>query len=101
MDENGVLAPRVVNAAAASVWGVELELAWQPDFLDGLFLSASYTYLDAKYDEFTDLTRPVTVTLGGERLFKGPVVPDLGVMLEDLRQRADRQHPFWAVVEGR
>jgi len=51
--------------------------------------------------EFTDMTRPVTVTLGGARLFKGAVVPDLGVMLEDLRQRADRQHPFWAVVEGR
>jgi predicted esterase len=51
--------------------------------------------------EFTDMTRPVTVTLGGERLFKGPVVPDVRVMLEDLRQRGDRQHPFWAVVEGR
>jgi hypothetical protein len=51
--------------------------------------------------EFVDLTRPVTVTLSGERLFKGKVVPDERVLLEDLRRRGDRQHPFWAVVEGR
>jgi predicted esterase len=51
--------------------------------------------------EFVDLTRPVTVTLSGERLFKGRVVPDERVLLEDLRRRGDRQHPFWAVVEGR
>jgi predicted esterase len=48
-----------------------------------------------------DMTRPVTVTLSGERLFKGRVVPDERVLLEDLRRRGDRQHPFWAVVEGR
>jgi iron complex outermembrane receptor protein len=57
VDDAGVLQPRVVNAASAEVWGIELELSWQPDFLDGLFMSASYTYLDAKYNEFTDLTR--------------------------------------------
>ncbi|HEV7281300.1 MAG TPA: peptidase [Pirellulaceae bacterium] len=28
------------------------------------------------------------------------VVPDLGLMLEDARLRADRQHPFWAKVEA-
>jgi hypothetical protein len=37
--------------------------------------------------------------VAGERLFAGRVNPDLRVMLEDLRLRADRQHPFWAVVE--
>jgi hypothetical protein len=26
--------------------------------------------------------------------------PDLGVLLEDLRTRADRRHPFWAKVES-
>ena len=51
--------------------------------------------------EIVDMTRPVTVTLSGERLFKGPVVPDERVLLEDLRRRGDRHHPFWAVVEGR
>jgi hypothetical protein len=27
-------------------------------------------------------------------------VPDERAMLEDLRRRGDRRHPFWAVVEG-
>ncbi len=49
--------------------------------------------------ELVDFTRPVTVTLDGRRLVKDQVLPDKQVMLEDLRLRADRQHPFWAVVE--
>ncbi len=49
--------------------------------------------------ELVDFTKPVTVTLDGRRLLKGDVSPDTRVMLEDLRLRADRQHPFWAVVE--
>ena len=27
------------------------------------------------------------------------VKPDLGVLLEDVRSRGERQHPFWAKVE--
>ncbi len=50
--------------------------------------------------ELIDFTRPATVTVDGQRLLKGPAVPDLRVMLEDLRLRGDRQHPFWAVVES-
>lgn len=50
--------------------------------------------------ELIDFSRPVTVTLDGRRLVKDTVAPDVGVMLEDLRRRGDRQHPFWAVVEG-
>lgn len=50
--------------------------------------------------ELVDFTKPVTVTLDGQRLLKGPAAPDVRVMLEDLRLRADRQHPFWAVVES-
>lgn len=50
--------------------------------------------------ELVDFTKPVTVTLDGQRLLKGPASPDVRVMLEDLRLRADRQHPFWAVVES-
>lgn len=49
--------------------------------------------------EFVDFALPTTVTVAGERLFAGRVNPDLRVMLEDLRLRADRQHPFWAVVD--
>jgi poly(3-hydroxybutyrate) depolymerase len=50
--------------------------------------------------ELVDFSRPVTVTLDGRRLSGGAVVPDLRLMLDDLRTRADLQHPFWAVVEA-
>jgi hypothetical protein len=29
------------------------------------------------------------------------VQPDIAVMLEDVRVRSDRQHPFWARVDAR
>jgi outer membrane receptor protein involved in Fe transport len=54
---DGNLQPRVINAAGAEVWGLELEAIWQPELLEGLVLSASYTYLDAKYTDFNDDTR--------------------------------------------
>jgi outer membrane receptor protein involved in Fe transport len=54
---DGQLEARVVNAASAEVWGLELEAIWQADFLPGLLLSASYTYLDPVYNEFEDVTR--------------------------------------------
>lgn len=48
--------------------------------------------------EFIDFRQPATVTLNGRRVFRGEITPDLDVMLEDLRLRGDRQHPFWATV---
>jgi predicted esterase len=50
--------------------------------------------------ELVDLAQPVTVSVDGRQLHRGVVAPDLEVMLEDLRLRSDRQHPFWAVVES-
>jgi predicted esterase len=49
--------------------------------------------------ELIDFTRPVTVTIDSRQAHSGRITPDIEVMLEDLRLRADRQHPFWAVVE--
>ena len=51
--------------------------------------------------EMVDFDRPVPVSLDGQRLHRGPITPDPEVMLEDLRTRGDRQHPFWAVFESR
>ena len=48
--------PRVINASSAEVWGLELEAVWQPSFLEGLTLSAAYTYLDTQYNDFIDET---------------------------------------------
>jgi len=49
--------------------------------------------------ELVDFSRPLTVTLDGRRLWKDPVTADPRLLLEDLRLRADRQHPFWAVID--
>ena len=50
--------------------------------------------------ELVDFAKPLTVTLDGQRLLKGRPTPDVGVLLEDVRLRSDRQHPFWAVVDS-
>jgi outer membrane receptor protein involved in Fe transport len=52
---NGFLVGRTANASAASVGGLELEAQWATP-VEGLTIGAGYTYLDAEYDDFTDLT---------------------------------------------
>ena len=49
--------------------------------------------------ELVDFSRPVNITLDGRKLLKDSVVPDKRLLLEDIRLRTDRQHPFWAVVD--
>lgn len=49
---SGFLTNTVVNAAAATITGVELELNWLPT--DSLEISGFFSYLDAGYDEWTD-----------------------------------------------
>jgi predicted esterase len=50
--------------------------------------------------EMVDFTRPIVITQSGGRI-KSPnsIRPDVAVLLEDVRGRGDRQHPFWAKVE--
>jgi hypothetical protein len=50
--------------------------------------------------ELVDFTQPVNVSLDGRKLSRDPIQPDEAVLLEDLRTRGDRQHPFWAVLES-
>ena len=50
--------------------------------------------------ELVDFTRPISVSLDGRRLARDGVTADPDVLLEDLRLRGDRLHPFWAVVES-
>ena len=39
-------------------------------------------------------------TAGGSTAPDQMIRPDLQVMLEDVRTRGDRQHPFWARMDG-
>lgn len=45
-----------------------------------------------------DLDRKVTVQVGLQTKFSGKVTPSLGVLLDDLHERADRKHLFVAKV---
>jgi len=52
--------------------------------------------------KMVDFNLRSTITVNGRR-FHSPdqmIRPDLRVMLDDVRTRGDRQHPFWARVEG-
>jgi outer membrane receptor protein involved in Fe transport len=53
--DTGVLYAAPVNASKATVYGLELDVAWQAT--EALQLTASYTYLDTEYDDFTSLTK--------------------------------------------
>jgi hypothetical protein len=51
--------------------------------------------------EFIDLNRPISVNVRGMKLRGGadPIAPDIAILLEDVRTRGDRLHPFWARID--
>jgi pimeloyl-ACP methyl ester carboxylesterase len=53
--------------------------------------------------ELVDFKKKLIVEVNGRTLTPADrtVHPDLTVLLEDVRTRADRQHPFWAKLETR
>lgn len=51
-DATGAAASTVLNAAKATIKGIEVETVIRP--MDGLTVNASAAYLDAKYDSFLD-----------------------------------------------
>jgi predicted esterase len=48
--------------------------------------------------EMVDFDQPITVTVGTRKIRKDGAA-DVRTLLEDVRTRGDRQHPFWAKVE--
>ncbi|MGE0755937.1 MAG: peptidase [Pirellulaceae bacterium] len=48
--------------------------------------------------EIVDFSRPIQVAVDGQELRTEPQ-PDVAVILEDARSRADRQHPFWTQLQ--
>ncbi|MDX2144694.1 MAG: TonB-dependent receptor [Rhodospirillaceae bacterium] len=60
----GVVGTRIINAAAARVWGVDLEGGWAVS--DNMTVSLGYTWLDAKYKDFKTTQQSLsTVTNAG------------------------------------
>ena len=49
--------------------------------------------------ELVDFTKPLTVSIDGQRVYRDAPQADLWTLLEDLRLRADRQHPFWQAID--
>ncbi len=51
--------------------------------------------------DVVDFSEPIRITLNGRKITeaRGIVEPDLEVLLEDVRTRADRLRPFWAKLE--
>ncbi|HIQ20191.1 MAG TPA: peptidase [Planctomycetes bacterium] len=49
--------------------------------------------------DIVDFGQPVSIVVNGRRANAGRAIePDLETLLEDVRTRADRQHPFWAKI---
>lgn len=55
---------QVLNAAAATVEGVEFDLQYQPDTIEGLTINGSLGYLDSTYDAFLADCHEVQLTSG-------------------------------------
>lgn len=49
--------------------------------------------------ELIDFQKRNNITVNGRR-YNGPIAPDREVILEDVRTRGDRLHPFWAKVDA-
>jgi hypothetical protein len=49
--------------------------------------------------ELVDFGKEAEIVVNG-RTVRAEVTPDVEVLLEDVRTRSDRQHPFWAKVEA-
>lgn len=71
--------------------------------IEGKILENNSIRLDSAAAQTTIWLSPEFVDLDKRVMINGKsqaVVPSLEVMLEDVRTRADRQHPFWAKAEG-
>lgn len=51
--------------------------------------------------DFVDFSKPIRLTFNNRKVPDPPegIRPNVSVLLEDVRTRADRQRPFWAKVE--
>jgi hypothetical protein len=48
-----------------------------------------------------DIDRRVVINVNGRRVnTTKAIAPDVSTLLEDVRTRGDRQHPFWAKIDS-
>ncbi len=66
---------------------------------NGLRVSGSNAVTIWLSPELVDFNERVELFVGTRSSVRRTVNPDLAVLLEDARTRADRQHPFWARVD--
>ncbi len=50
--------------------------------------------------EMLDFDQRATISVNGKRIGGPEIQPSLAVLLEDVRTRGDRQHPFWARLDS-
>jgi predicted esterase len=90
VDPNSWPAPRGTHA---------LRLEVKANAVNGLSIemrAAKVTVWLAPSETLT-FDRPITVIVNGQRISPHqPIKPSLSTMLDDVRSRGDRQHPFWA-----
>jgi hypothetical protein len=50
--------------------------------------------------ELIDFSKPVRIDVKGRQLNREPnLTPDVATLLDDVRTRGDRQHPFWVKLD--
>ncbi|HEX4147194.1 MAG TPA: peptidase [Pirellulales bacterium] len=50
--------------------------------------------------ELVDFSKPIRIDFKGRQLNREPsLTPDVATLLDDVRTRGDRQHPFWVKVD--
>ena len=67
-------ASTIKNAAAAKLYGVELEYVLRPDALEGFQLDGSGSYIHSEYDDqlLQDPTGAAILNIGGNKLIRAP-----------------------------
>ena len=86
-----------------------VESSPRPALVSGKLLSENRLLVRSPSDQVTvwlspewvNFEQPLRVTIGRKTLREpaGGIEPDAETLLEDVRTRSDRQHPFWARID--
>ncbi len=99
--DTGLLFSAPVNASKATVYGLELDVAFQAT--DALQLNASYTWLDTEYDDYTQLSKgPAPIADAGNCTYVNDPAPGStgGLCRIDLSGNELEYAPRNALVGG-